>query len=108
MRLNDRGARWGAIGLLMAAGTVGLAGCSSTPPQPYNQYLASWKGKTEQELVVAFGIPHDSHEMVEGGQMLEYITKDGGQSLCTTRFVINGGGRVEGWWYKGSDCTSPI
>ena len=56
MRLSDRGKTIWAFGAILAAVTMGLAGCSSTPQQPYNQYLASWKGKSEQELVVAFGI----------------------------------------------------
>ena len=103
MRRSDR-----RLGILAAVvGALVLAGCSSTPPQPYNQYLASWKGKSEQELVVAFGIPDDTHVMAQGGRVLEYADKDGDRLTCTTRFTINSGGRVDGWWYKGTDCSAP-
>lgn len=84
-----------------------LAACASDPPQPYNQYLASWKGKSEQELVIAFGIPQNTHVMAGGSRVLEYQEKDGGGTRCTTRFTINSGGRVDGWWYKGTECKPP-
>lgn len=106
MRVYDSAAKiWRAGGLLAAV--VGLVGCSSSPAQPYNQYLASWKGKSEQELVVAFGIPDDSHVMAGGSRVLEYSKMESSRLVCTTRFTISSGGRVDGWWYKGTDCDTP-
>ena len=93
--------------VIVAAGGLALAACSTAQPQPYNQYLASWKGKTEQELVIAFGIPGSTHVMAGGGRVLEYQERDGDRAVCTTRFTVNAGGRVDGWWYKGTECTPP-
>lgn len=107
MRLSDGGKKIRAFAMVLTVGAIGLAGCSSTPPQPYNQYLASWKGKSEQELVIAFGIPENTHVMAQGGRVLEYTRKDSGDLVCTTRFTISSGGRVDGWWYKGKDCSAP-
>ena len=39
--------------------------------------------------------------------MLEYAETDSGDLICTTRFTISAAGRVDGWWYKGSDCSAP-
>ena len=106
MRVYDNATKiWKAGGILVAL--LGFVGCSSTPSQPYNQYLASWKGKPEQELVVAFGIPDKSHVMAGGSRVLEYSKTESGRLVCTTRFTITSGGRVDGWWYKGTDCNTP-
>jgi len=106
MRLSEAMGNLGKTGALVAC-LAGLAACASNPPQPYNQYLASWKGKSEQELVIAFGIPDNSHVMAGGSRVLEYQEKESGRTVCTTRFTISSGGRVDGWWYKGTECAPP-
>ncbi len=96
----------------VAAAMLALASCSASAPppkqiEPYDQSVSRWMEETEANLVNAWGIPQKTHSMETGGRVIEYIRVRSGQTLCTTRFTIDGYGVVKKTWFRGSDCRVP-
>ena len=89
--------------MLLAASA--LAACTVQPKSPtYDAIIGNYIGKTEAELVSAWGIPQKTHQLSAGGQVLEYVRDSNGIAVCTTRFTVDKTGRVSKTWYKGTSC----
>ena len=96
----------------LAAAVLGLASCTTTAPpieesEPYDRSVSRWMEETEANLVNAWGIPQKTHSMETGGRVIEYIRVRSGETLCTTRFTIDGYGVVKKTWFRGTDCRVP-
>ena len=96
----------------LAAALLGLASCNASAPppkeiEPYDQSVSRWMEETEASLINAWGIPQKTHSMETGGRVIEYIQTKSGETLCTTRFTIDGYGVVKKTWFRGTDCRVP-
>lgn len=96
----------------LAAALLGLASCTASAPppkeiEPYDQSVSKWMEETEANLINAWGIPQKSHNMETGGRVIEYVRTRSGETLCTTRFTIDGYGIVRKTWFRGTDCRLP-
>lgn len=101
------GTAWAGI---LAVAALGLA-CASQPPPTdagpsYHQQISRWNGDTEANLVTAWGVPAKTHVLANGGRIIEY-KQDASVGPCTTRFTLDGTGRIVRWWYTGKDCRAP-
>src|SRR5690242_19665941 len=85
-----------------------LAACSSAPsrtnPGVYEAALQQWVGRSETELINSWGVPDKSQLLSQGGQVLEYDTRDGKNVTCSTLFTSNLTGTIERWNYTGRAC----
>lgn len=116
--------------LVLAAG---LSACTNT--QNYEAQLNYWLGRSEQDLLMAWGVPDKQYQMDAQRKMISYVKRDiavnqsasfstcvgtfgnpmfGGCSgiptsvstySCETTFIITRG-RVERWGHEGNDCRS--
>lgn len=77
------------------------AGCATRAK--YAEYLNSWKGASEAELVDTFGIPDGTYQK-DTWKYLTYYRQDG-ESFCKTVFVIEDD-KVIKWNASGDDCVS--
>jgi len=93
---------------LTLAAVAMLAACSSAPsrtnPGAYEAALQQWVGSSETELINAWGVPDKSQLLSQGGQVLEYDTRDGKNVTCSTLFTSNLTGTIERWNYTGHAC----
>ena len=96
---------------LTVAAVAMLAACSSAPsrtnPGAYEAALQQWVGRSETELINAWGVPDKSQLLSQGGQVLEYDTRDGKNVTCSTLFTSNLTGTIERYSFRGSDCRPP-
>ena len=76
-------------------------------PITYEEYIARWESKSETQVVVAWGMPDQTHNSTDGGRVIEYRRAAGGVVACVTRFTMDSTGRVINWWYRGDDCRPP-
>ncbi len=56
--------------LLVAIPSFFILGCATT--ENYEAILNQWVGKSESELVTAWGIPKDNYKLDDGGKILLY------------------------------------
>ncbi|MGO8921148.1 MAG: hypothetical protein ACLQJR_35125 [Stellaceae bacterium] len=83
---------------------------ASTPANDptYEQALARWVDRPEEDLVAAWGVPERSQHLTDGGQALEYRHLDAtGKLLCATLFTSDVYGMIRLWTYHGTDCRAP-
>jgi hypothetical protein len=86
-----------------------LAGCSSSStarytPAAYEAVLQQWTGRSETDLINSWGVPDRSQLLSQGGQVLQYDTRDKDKVTCTTLFTSNLTGTIERWTYTGNAC----
>jgi hypothetical protein len=95
-----------------------LSGCVKRDPQPaaptpaqtpaeYEAAVASWAGRSEADLIRAWGVPTHSQLLSQGGQALEYVQWQNGEVVCTTLFTSNLLGMLETWTWRGKRCRVP-
>src|SRR5947209_5703361 len=94
----------------IVAALAGLAGCSGSSsarytPAAYEAVLQQWTGRSETELINSWGVPDRSQLLSQGGQVLQYDTRDAKEKVtCTTLFTSNLTGTIERWTYNGTAC----
>jgi hypothetical protein len=96
-----------AAGLFCAL--AALTGCSGSSgphytPAAYEAVLQQWTGRSETDLINAWGVPDRSQLLSQGGQVLQYDTRDKDKVTCTTLFTSNLTGTIERWTYTGNAC----
>jgi hypothetical protein len=101
--ISTKGPLIGAAALVLAA-----AGCASSgerfTPAAYEAVLQQWTGRSESDLINAWGVPDKSQLLSSGGQVLEYNVRKGDKVTCSTLFTTNLTGMIERWTYKGTSC----
>lgn len=120
--------------ILPFAVMVCLVSCTNT--KNYEANLDTWIGKSEKELVTAWGIPDKQYQLDQNTKMISYISRDtavypGSPSTCFgtvsgNTVVSNCGGsfpptiqsyycetiftldngRISRWGHKGNNCRS--
>lgn len=103
---------------------LALQGCAGSPLsnlvsgqryQTTSDITASWVGSSEDDLVLSWGPPQNSHMMNNGSKMIGYQyswltngrhSEEWGYvpdyALCEQRFLVEGG--VITRWYSSGDC----
>jgi hypothetical protein len=110
---GDVSARRQAVRLLaIVVAAVSLSACmdrgpDAATPNQYEAALASWVGRSETELVRAWGVPSHSQLLSQGGEALEYVEHRGDEAVCTTLFTSNILGVIQSWTWRGSRCRVP-
>jgi hypothetical protein len=94
----------------IAAALASLAACSSSSsvrytPAAYEAVLQQWTGRSETDLINSWGVPDRSQLLSQGGQVLQYDTRDSKDHVtCNTLFTTNLTGTIERWTYTGTAC----
>lgn len=102
---------------------LALSSCVTQPRrdehEEFTASLKTWVGKTEDELVTAFGMPTKTHETPNGTRVLEFnsisarklaVTGYAGSEVtaydkyCKTTFVIGKTKTIESGSWEGNDC----
>jgi len=113
---------------------LGLAGCATPIDQEHIAHMNSYIGKTDSDLIVAWGTPDKTYKSDSGAKILTWrrgqqVVTGGGFSTCTgtagggtlftqcmnpfppeattyyCEFSFNiTGGRVKGWFENGNNC----
>ena len=97
-----------------------LLGCATQAK--YERKLNQWVGRSETELISAFGVPTSTHAIEDGSKFVLYrnrgTAKIGGGAIgpvdvdnhgttwCETTFKINRQSKVESWATQGNACRS--
>jgi hypothetical protein len=85
---------------------IALAACiDRTGGRPYSDVVKSWVGRSERELLAAWGDPSEIAEAEGGGRTIVYKTRfytnlDNAWNYCTTRFQVDRSGEVVQAKYK--------
>ena len=90
---RPRALDWQLGGLILL-----LAGCAST-----GEAMRSWEGRSESELVSAWGAPAASIDTRDGQRVLTWETYWGqfGQRVCRKSFTVDPRGIVVRWAFEG-------
>lgn len=99
---------------------LSVSGCATAAK--YDRKLQTWKGKSVDSLILAWGAPTSFVELTDGRKMVEYHESDSKQiqhrmpngsyyiqnlnSHCTTRFIIDKKNLIQSYSFEGSDCIS--
>jgi hypothetical protein len=96
-----------ALGILYGCVANHEDGPTVTSPAQYEAAVASWVGRSETDLLRAWGVPSRSQLLSEGGQALEYVQRQGDEVVCTTLFTSNLLGIIQTWTWRGRRCRVP-
>src|SRR5690349_17043724 len=92
-----------ALRIAGVAVVLATAACGSSSehftPAAYETVLQQWTGRSETDLINAWGVPDKSQLLSGGGQVLEYDTHKGDKTTCATLFTSNLTGTIERWTY---------
>ena len=121
---------------LAAVMSAALAACAEHSEKAYEAQLESWMGKSEKELVMAWGIPDKQYQLDPDTRMLSFVARNtvyypGTFSACVGGASSNFGltncyggfppsaqtyhcetiftlhnGRVAKWGHRGNDCRA--
>ena len=81
---------------------VALTACADrTGGQPYNDAVAAWVGRSDQQLMQDWGDPTEIDPAAKGGKLLVYkshfyINNTNSWSNCTTKFQVDKKGKIVG------------
>jgi hypothetical protein len=81
---------------------VALTACvDRTGGQPYDDAVAGWVGRSDQQLIADWGDPTETAPVSKGGKLLVYKTRfflnsANSWSYCTTRFQVDKKGKIVG------------
>ncbi len=81
---------------------VALTACvDRTAGQPYDDAVAGWVGRSDQQLIADWGDPTETAPASKGGKLLVYKTRfffnnANSWRYCTTRFQVDKKGKIVG------------
>jgi len=81
---------------------VALTACvDRTGGQRYDDAVAGWVGRSDQQLIADWGDPTETAPVSKGGKLLVYKTRfflnsANSWSYCTTRFQVDKKGKIVG------------
>jgi hypothetical protein len=102
----------GAAALVLLAGGCDLlhwnnGARAAREGPPYDEVLNRWLGRSETDLINSWGVPARSQLLSGGGQVLEYVRRNGSRVSCSTLFTSNLTGTIERYSFRGTDCRPP-
>ena len=81
---------------------VALTACvDGTGGKPYDDAVAGWVGRSDQQLIADWGDPTETAPAPKGGKLLVYkaryfLNNANDWSYCTTRFQVDKKGKIVG------------